>query len=114
MTHQVLSRRMPFFSDKRHNTMSKAPDSKQILALKARAHHLNPVVMIGQHGLTDSVIKETDAALSAHQLIKVRVAGDDRAERVQIAAALCEAADAHLVQHIGKLLVLWREKQDEE
>ncbi len=70
--------------------------------------------MIGQHGLTDSVIKETDAALSAHRLIKVRVAGDDRAERVQIAAALCEAADAHLVQHIGKLLVLWREKQDEE
>ena len=82
---------MPFFSDKRHNTMSKAPDSKQILALK-----------------------ETDAALSAHRLIKVRVAGGDRAERVQIAAALCEAADAHLVQHIGKLLVLWREKQDEE
>ena len=94
--------------------MSKAPDSKQILALRSQAHHLNPVVMIGQHGLTDSVIKETDAALSAHQLIKVRVAGDDRAERVQIAAALCEAADAHLVQHIGKLLVLWREKQDEE
>ena len=105
---------MPFFSDKRHNTMSKAPDSKQILALKARAHHLNPVVMIGQHGLTDSVIKETEAALSADRLIKVRVTGDDRAERWQIAAALCEAADAHLVQHIGKLLVLWREKQDEE
>ena len=69
--------------------MSKALDSKQILALRAQAHHLNPVVMIGQHGLTDSVIKETDAALSAHQLIKVRVADDDRAERVQIAAALC-------------------------
>ena len=94
--------------------MSKAPDSKQILALKARAHHLNPVVMIGQHGLTDSVIKETDAALSAHELIKVRVAGDDRAERVAVAEALCAATGAFLVQHIGKLLVLWREKQNEE
>ncbi|MGF6148476.1 RNA-binding protein HI_1333 [Kingella potus] len=94
--------------------MSNAPDSKQILSLRARAHHLNPVVMIGQHGLTDSVIKETVAALAAHQLIKVRVAGDDRAERVELAAALCQATDAHLVQHIGKLLVLWREKQDEE
>lgn len=82
--------------------------TKELLALKAQAHHLNPVVMIGQHGLTESVIKETDAALTAHELIKVRVLGDDREERVQMCAALCEAADAQLVQHIGKLLVLWR------
>ena len=94
--------------------MDNSPDTKQILALKARAHHLNPVVMIGQHGLTDAVIKETDAALAAHELIKVRVAGDDRAERVAAAEALCEATGAFLVQHIGKLLVLWREKQNEE
>lgn len=53
--------------------MSNKPDSKQLLELKARAHHLNPVVMIGQQGLTESVIKETDAALTAHELIKVRV-----------------------------------------
>ncbi len=82
--------------------------TKELLALKAQAHHLNPVVMIGQHGLTESVIKETDAALTAHELIKVRVLGDDREERVQMCAALCEAVDAQLVQHIGKLLVLWR------
>ncbi len=94
--------------------MDNTPDTKQILALKARAHHLNPVVMVGQHGLTETVIKETDAALSAHELIKVRVAGDDRAERVAVAEALCAATGAFLVQHIGKLLVLWREKQDEE
>ncbi|ASP17118.1 RNA-binding protein, YhbY family [Neisseria sp. oral taxon 020 str. F0370] len=94
--------------------MSDVPDTKQILALKARAHHLHPVVMIGQHGLTEAVIKETDAALAAHELIKVRVAGDDRAERVAVAEALCGATGAFLVQHIGKLLVLWREKQDEE
>ena len=94
--------------------MDNSPDTKQILALKARAHHLNPVVMVGQHGLTETVIKETDAALSAHELIKVRVAGDDRAERVAVAEALCAATGAFLVQHIGKLLVLWREKQNEE
>ena len=83
-------------------------NTKEILELKARAHHLNPVVMVGQQGLTDSVIRETDAALTAHELIKVRVFGDDRAERIEICNALCEAVDAQLVQHIGKLLVLWR------
>ncbi|PSJ79416.1 ribosome assembly RNA-binding protein YhbY [Neisseria iguanae] len=82
--------------------------TKEILELKARAHHLNPVVMIGQHGLTDSVIKETDAALTAHELIKVRISSDDRQERIDTCNALCEAVDAQLVQHIGKLLVLWR------
>ncbi|MCQ9327276.1 MULTISPECIES: ribosome assembly RNA-binding protein YhbY [Neisseria] len=86
--------------------------TREILELKARAHHLNPVVMVGQHGLTESVIKETDAALTAHELIKVRVLGDDRAERIAICEALCEAVDAQLVQHIGKLLVLWRENTE--
>ncbi|SUA35616.1 putative RNA-binding protein [Neisseria zoodegmatis] len=86
--------------------------TREILELKARAHHLNPVVMIGQHGLTDSVIKETDAALAAHELIKVRVLGDDRAERIEICEALCQAVNAQLVQHIGKLLVLWRKKPE--
>ncbi|EGV38512.1 CRS1 / YhbY domain protein [Neisseria weaveri ATCC 51223] len=66
------------------------------------------MVMIGQHGLTDSVIRETDSALTAHELIKVRVLGDDREERIEICNALCEAVDAQLVQHIGKLLVLYR------
>ena len=82
--------------------------TKEILELKARAHHLHPVVMVGQQGLTESVIKETDAALTAHELIKVRVLGDDRAERVEICNALCEAVDAQPVQHIDMLLVLWR------
>lgn len=58
--------------------------TKEILELKARAHHLNPVVMVGQQGLTEAVIKETDAALTAHELIKIRIFGDDRAERIAI------------------------------
>lgn len=93
--------------------MSDKLSTKQILELKARAHHLNPVVMIGQNGLTEAVIKETDSALTAHELIKVRVAGDDRDERMAICEALCEEVDAQLVQHIGKLLVLWRKNIEE-
>lgn len=93
--------------------MSDKLNTKQILELKARAHHLHPVVMVGQNGLTDAVIKETDAALTAHELIKVRVFGDDREERVAICQELCEAVDAQLVQHIGKLLVLWRQNLED-
>ncbi len=87
---------------------------QDIVELKARAHHLNPVVMIGQKGLTEAVVQETDTALRAHELIKVRVLGDDRAERIAICEELCAATQAQLVQHIGKLLVLYRKNEDEK
>ncbi len=87
---------------------------QQRLELKAQAHHLNPVVMVGQKGLTDSVIQETDTALRAHELIKVRVFGDDRHERIAICDELCAATGAQLVQHIGKLLVLYRKNEETE
>jgi putative YhbY family RNA-binding protein len=77
-------------------------------ALRARAHHLHPVVSIGHHGLTPAVLHEADVALTAHELIKVRVASDQRAEREEILARLCAALDCAPVQQIGKLLVLWR------
>jgi len=77
-------------------------------AHRADAHHLDPVVMIGGDGLTDAVIKEADAALKAHGLIKVRVMSDDRAAREAMLGALSERLSAAPVQHIGKLLVLWR------
>ena len=89
-------------------------NKQEILALRARAHHLNPVVMIGQHGLTEAVIRETETALNAHELIKVRVLGDERDERLLIGEELCAATGAQLVQHIGKLLVLYRERVDDE
>ena len=76
--------------------------------LRARAHHLHPVVSIGQHGLTPAVLHEIDVALTAHELIKVRMFGDDRAERGATLARVCEALDCAAVQQIGKLLVLWR------
>jgi RNA-binding protein len=75
---------------------------------RADAHHLNPVVLIGGEGLTPSVVKETDAALNAHGLIKVRVFSDERETRDSILATLADQLNAAPIQHIGKLLVLWR------
>lgn len=81
-------------------------------AHRAEAHHLDPVVMIGNEGLTAAVRKETDAALNAHGLIKVRVLGDDREAREAIFQQLCDQLNAAPIQHIGKLLVLWRPKPE--
>jgi RNA-binding protein len=83
-------------------------------AHRAEAHHLDPVVMIGNDGLTAGVKKEVDAALKAHGLIKVRVLGDDRAQREQMFQTLADDLDAAPIQHIGKLLVLWRPKPPKE
>lgn len=84
------------------------------LRLRARAHHLNPVVLLGAAGLTEAVFKETDRALAAHELIKVRIPGDDRDEREAICAQLADRLGAARVQVIGKLLVLYRPRPAEE
>ena len=77
-------------------------------ALRAAAHHLDPVVMVGQHGLTPAVLHEIDLALTAHALIKVRVMSDEREIRVGFLNEICEKMGCESVQHLGKLLVLWR------
>lgn len=79
-------------------------------SLKADAHELSPVVMVGGDGLTPAVIKEAKLAIKHHGLIKIRVFGDDREARVAIYEELCDQLDAAPVQHIGKLLVLWKPK----
>ena len=76
---------------------------------RAEAHHLDPVVSIGTDGATAAVRRELDAALAAHGLVKVRVFSDDRAAREVLLADLSTALGAAPVQHIGKLLVLWRQ-----
>ncbi|MFC7514638.1 ribosome assembly RNA-binding protein YhbY [Herbaspirillum sp. GCM10030257] len=81
-------------------------------ALRSDAHALSPVVIIGEAGLTPSVLKEIDASLNAHGLIKVRVFGDDREARVGMYETICEQLDAAPIQHIGKLLVLYRPKKE--
>ena len=75
---------------------------------RSLAHHLNPVVMVGTDGLTPSVKKEVDAALNAHGLIKIRVFSDDRAARESMLQLLADELTAAPIQHIGKLLVIWR------
>jgi RNA-binding protein len=81
--------------------------------LKARAHKLEPTVFVGHHGVTPSVITEVDRALTAHELIKVKILGDDREEREAIGNQLCAGTDAAPVQRVGKILVLWRPKPEE-
>jgi len=79
-------------------------------ALRARAHDLKPVVMIGDAGLTPEVSREIDTALKSHELIKIRVLGDQRETRKGLLAAICEATAAQPVQRIGKILVVYRQK----
>lgn len=81
---------------------------------RAEAHHLNPVVMVGSDGLTAAVKKEIDAALKAHGLIKVRVQSDDRPGREAMFQLLADELGAAPIQHIGKLLVLWRPMPEKE
>jgi putative YhbY family RNA-binding protein len=82
--------------------------------LRARAHALHPVVSIGHAGLTPAVLKEVDVALKAHELIKVRVHSDDRDQREAHLASICEQLGAAPVQHLGKLLIVWRPAPKEE
>ena len=82
--------------------------------LKARAHALEPVVQIGQGGVTDKVAKELDRALTAHELIKVKVSAPDRDAREALCDDIVTRTDAAEVQRVGKVLVLWRPKPDSQ
>ena len=83
-------------------------------ALKARAHHLAPVVMIGDAGLTPQVLHEIDVNLKSHELIKIRVLGDDRDTRAAIINTVCMELQAAPVQHIGKILVIFRPRPEDQ
>lgn len=76
--------------------------------LKARAHKLEPTVQVGHAGLNDAVAAEIDRALTAHELIKVKVTAGDRDAREALCDAIGERVDAAEVQRVGKILVLWR------
>ena len=82
--------------------------SLQRRELRARAHGLNPVVSIAENGLTEAVLKEIDVCLKAHELIKIRVYSDSRDDRIAYYEQICSQLGAAPVQHIGKLLVVWR------
>jgi putative YhbY family RNA-binding protein len=82
--------------------------------LRSEAHKLNPTVIIGDKGLTDEVVAEIDRALKAHELIKVRAATDDRDARNVWMESICEKLEAHPVQQIGKVLVVYRENPEKK
>ncbi len=82
--------------------------------LRARAHHLGPVVTIAGNGLAATVVAEIDRSLQAHELIKVRVQGHEREQRETLMQELCDTLQAAPVQHIGNILVIWRQRREDE
>ena len=82
--------------------------------LRAQAHKLGPVVIIGDKGLTDEVVAEIDRSLKAHELIKVRAAGSERDARDAWLETICARLEAHPVQRIGKVFVIYRENPQEK
>jgi len=85
------------------------PERKQ---LKARAHPLKPVVAVGNDGLSPALIREIDSSLKAHELIKIRVCGEERTAREAMLSEICVSTQATAVQHIGKILVIYRENTE--
>jgi len=83
------------------------------LELRARAHHLKPGVLLGAAGLSDAVLKEIERALVAHELVKIRVPADDRAEREAVLERVVDQLGAARIQTIGKALVVWRPRPPE-
>ena len=82
--------------------------SRERSDLRSAAHPLRPVVLIGDNGLTDAVLKEIDRALTSHGLIKVRAGGNDRDERDAMLANICDTLSCAPVHHLGKILILFR------
>jgi len=80
----------------------------QRLELKGRAHPLKPIVIIGNAGLTPAVLDEIERSLKSHDLLKVRVMNDDREARAAMLTEICGILNAGAVQHIGKILVIYR------
>jgi RNA-binding protein len=93
--------------------MAPTLSTRERVHLKARAHALEPVVHIGSAGVTDRLIAEVDRALTAHELIKVKVGSDDREQRVAIGDEICARTDATAVHRVGKVLILWRPRPEE-
>jgi RNA-binding protein len=87
-------------------------NNQQIRKLRALAHHLKPVIMVGDKGITENLLKELHRALETHELLKVTIAGADKATRLEMTQALCEASQAEIVQIIGRISILYRKSKE--
>jgi RNA-binding protein len=86
--------------------------NSQIRYLRGLAHDLNPIILVGNKGITPALVKEFDAALGQHELVKVKIAGDDRDVRKQQIDDLAEQAGAEVVQRIGHVASYFRRNAD--
>ena len=93
--------------------MAIALTARERAHLKARAHTLEPVVHVGGSGVTETLAAEVDRALTAHELIKVKIGTDDRDERVAIGDAIGARTGAAVVHRVGKVVILWRPRPEE-
>ena len=80
----------------------------QIKHLRSLAHNLKPVILVGQNGVTDNVINELNIALDHHELLKVKLASDDRDDRQVMIDNIIKQSSAEKIQTIGKTLILFR------
>ena len=94
--------------------MTMSLSGKHKRALRARAHHLQPVVSIGAKGASDAVLAELEIALEEHELVKLRIAADDREHRKHIIDDLCRRSRAELVQRIGHTATVYRKRSTEQ
>lgn len=82
-------------------------------ALKSAAHALKPTVLMGAKGLTPAVMQEIEHALCVHELIKIKLTGVEREDKVDVLESICQQLDAHLIQVVGRIATLYREKPEE-
>ena len=82
--------------------------------LRGIAHHLKPVIIIGQHGLSEGLMNELNSTLDHHELIKIKIAAGEREERKEIINTVCQTTGAELVQAIGKIFVIYRPNPDKK
>lgn len=84
------------------------PNKETILSLKQLSHHLDPLILLGNKGLTDAVHKEIELALYSHELIKIKLSSKEKAEKQAITDAICKAHDATLIAQIGHVITIYK------
>jgi len=88
-----------------------ALSKQQLKHLVSLTHNLKPVIMVGQNGVTENILKELEIALDFHELVKIKIAGEDKEGRAEMIKKLSSASSVEIVQKIGKTLTLYRKNK---